>query len=194
MSAKPVVNASATTSLYSLAQQIQQQPGEMLSFDLTLPIMARAEAELWVVFFMQLRGQKGTFLFGDPACVIPQGSMGVTPGTPVFNGAHTQRGTTVSLKGLPHSITGYGKAGDYLQFGSASTARLHKILIDINSDSSGNAANIDIFPQLRANYSDGDTITVTSCQGNFRLIDNNLSYDVDEAVTYQKSFSIRESL
>ena len=190
----PAIPVARTQSEFTGAQQIQQHPGEWWEAELTLPIMTLAQAELWNVFFLKLRGGLGTFLIGDPARAVAQGSASVTPGTPLLNGAHAARVNIINLKGCPINVTGYLKAGDYIQLGTGATARLHKVLMDVNTNGSGVASNIDIFPFLRTSYSDGAAVVVSSAKGNFRLANNNVAWDIDEATLYQKSFNIVEAL
>ena len=71
-------------------QQVVAHAGQRWECDVTLPAMARADAEQWVAFLVSLRGQFGTFTLGDPVGASPRGSAG---GTPLVNGASQTGGT-----------------------------------------------------------------------------------------------------
>jgi hypothetical protein len=71
------------------------------------------------------------------------------------------------------------KAGDYLQLGSGSSARLHMVQTDVASDPWGCAA-IYIVPGLYAAPADAAAITVSNPKGRFRLADNDPAWAVDE--------------
>ena len=154
--------------------------------------MQRADAEQWAAFLLRLRGAYGTFLLGDPNGSTPRGSASATPGTPLVNGA-SQTGDELDIDGLPVSATGYLKAGDYIQLGSGSTATLHKVLEDVNSDGSGEAT-LNLWPKVRTAPSDDATVTVSNAKGNFRLASNETTWDIDQASIYGITFGAVEAL
>ena len=67
-----------STSPFTYKQQVYQFSGQRWEADVTLPAMAREDAEQWVSFLMKLYGQKGTFLLGDPLAGTPRGSARYT--------------------------------------------------------------------------------------------------------------------
>ena len=188
--ARNVVGVS--TSPFSFKQQVYQFQGQRWEADITLPPMKREDAEQWVSFLMKLYGQKGTFLLGDPLGGTARGSASTSAGTPVVNGA-SQTGGTLAIDGLPASATGYLKAGDYIQLGSAATAQLYKVLNDANSNSSGEAT-LDIWPNLRASPSDGATVVVSNAKGVFRLASNETIWNINKLALYGIVFGAIESL
>jgi hypothetical protein len=176
-------------SAYSLVEQVNSWPGEIIRADMTLPVMQRAAAEQWIAFFMMLRGRKGTFLLGDPDATT---MFGTPTGTPVLDGAHTARDEVIAIKGMtPSSSLNFG-VGDYIQFGTGLTTRMHKILEQVDADGSGEASGITIFPALRADYADGTAITYSSPVGLFRLATNSFPWSADELSLYQVSLSAEE--
>jgi len=189
-------------SPFTKQQQTYEWPAEYWHLDIALPPMSRTLAEAWVTFLVSLRGYVGTFHAGDGAVKAPQG---VATGTPVVNGAQSAAGVTLNTKGWTHSVTGILKAGDYIQLGTGTQQRVYKVLTDANSDSSGNAT-LDIFPRLREGVSDGQPITLTNCQGTFRLAfetpgsgsasgaGNARTWSVDEAMVYGITFQAQEAL
>lgn len=190
MTAKSVVGVAA--SPFTFSQQVFRHPGERFEADIVLPAMNRAEAEEFNAFRLRLRGQFGTFLFGDPAAATPRGSAASTPGTPVVNGAD-QTGDSLAIDGLPTSATGYLKAGDYIQLGTGASSQLYKVLEDADTNASGEAT-LNIFPALRSSPGDGATVTVSNAKGVFRLASNEMAWDVNEALIYGITLGAVEAL
>lgn len=183
---------AVSQSPFSLSQQVYKHQGMRWEADITLPPMKRADAESWASFLLRLRGQYGTFLLGDPAAATPRGSASTTPGTPLVNGA-SQTGENLNIDGCPTSVTGYLKAGDYIQLGSSATAQLYKVLEDVDTNASGEAT-LNIFPNLRSSPSDDASVTVSNAKGLFRLATNDVSWDVNEASIYGITFGAIEAL
>lgn len=175
-------------SPFTGVQQVYAYTGQFWELDISLRPMDREEAEQWITFFMKLRGAYGTFLMGDPNGATPRG---VATGTPLVNGG-SQTGDELITDGWTAGVTGILKAGDYIQLGSAGSARLYKVLDDVNSDGSGNAT-LNIWPNLRSSPSNNATITVTNCKSNFRLSTPN-TWDIREAQIYGINFGAREAL
>lgn len=174
-------------SPFDLSEQVQRHAGERWRLSVNLPAMKRPQAEEWIGFLVSLNGMEGTFLQGDPAGATPRG---IASGTPLVDGA-AQTGPVLDTKGWTASQTGILKRGDWLQLGSASSARLHKVLADADSDGAGLAA-LDIWPRLRASPADSDPIAVTGTVGVFRLAGNRQDWDVDEALFFGIGFAADE--
>lgn len=183
---------TTSRSRFTGKQQVIAHSGQWWEADITLPPMERDVAETWVSFLLSLKGARGTFTFGDPAGATAQGSASSTPGTPVVKGAG-QTGETLLIDGCPSGVTDYLKAGDYIQLGSASTATLHKVMQDVNTDGSGNA-NIDIWPDIRNAPSDNATVVVATPVGLWRRASNTQAWNINQAVHYGLSFSIVEAV
>ena len=181
-----------STSPFTYSQQVHKWTGQRWEADITLPPMLRANAEEWISFLVSLKGSYGTFLLGDPSAVTPRGTASVSAGTPVINGA-SQTGDQLIIDGATTSQTGYLKAGDYIQLSSGATSRLHKVLQDANSDGSGNVT-LTIFPDIRTSPSDNSTVVVTGARGVFRLNENVVNWNVNEASIYGITFGAIESL
>lgn len=175
-------------SPFSLSQQVYEHQGELWASDVALPPMVRADAEAWIAFLLSLRGVYGTFFMGDPAGTSPRGTWA---GSPAVNGAHAARVRTVAVDGF--SVGATGKAGDWMQFGTGSSSRLHKVLQDFTANGSGQA-NIEIWPGLRDALLDNATFVTTSAKGLFRLASNERSWEVGRALTYGVQFSCVEAL
>jgi hypothetical protein len=186
-SAQSVV--AATISPFTFDQQLQKHPGQRWGIQASLPPMQRADAENWISFLLKLNGIEGTFLIGDPGGRIPRG---IATGTPLVNGA-SQTGNSINTDGWTASQTGILKAGDYVQFGTGDTARLHKVLNDADSDVAGNAT-FDIWPSLRESPVDNSSIIIQNTVGMFRMSSNNMSWSIDTALIYGLSFEAVEVL
>jgi hypothetical protein len=179
-------------SPFTLKQQVIAHSGQQWEADISLPPMTRDEGEDWVSFLVKLKGQQGTFLLGDPSGATPRGSAATTAGTPVVNGAG-QTGSSLTIDGLPVSVSGYLKAGDYIQLGTASSSTLHKVLNDVTTSASGEAS-FDIYPSIRTAPADGSSVTVSNAKGVFRLSSNETSWSISEVELFGISFSAVEAI
>jgi hypothetical protein len=176
-------------SPFTFAQQVFEHQGQRWSADITLPPMKRADAQKWSAWFGLLRGRSKTFLMGDPLGQTPQGSAG---GTPVVNGID-QTGSFLVIDGAATSQTGWLLAGDYIQLGTGATTRLHMITEDVDTDGSGNAT-LPIWPDIRTSPADGATVTVSGCEGIWRINSNIARWDINEASAYGFSFTAVEAV
>lgn len=176
-------------SPFTYAGQAQASAGQMWLADVTLPPMKRSDAEQWIAWLVSLRGRFGTFTMGDLLGCTPRGSGG---GTPVVNGS-SQTGEDLNIDGCTPDITGWLKAGDYVQLGAAGSATLHKVLADVNTNSSGQAT-LTLWPHIRTAPSDGATVTISNTVGRWRLASNESSWSVNEAAIYGISFSCMEAI
>ena len=183
---------AVSQSPFTYSQQVHKWTGQRWEADITLPPMKRADAEEWISFLVSLKGSYGTFLLGDPSAVTPRGTASSSPGTPIVKAA-SQTGDQLLIDGATASQTGYLKAGDYIQLSSGVTAKFHKVLQDANSDGSGNVT-LTIFPDLRISPTDNSTVVVTNAKGVFRLNDNVVNWNVNEASIYGITFGAVESL
>lgn len=187
ISANNVVGVSQ--SPFTAKQQVYKYTGQFWEAEISLPPMKRSDAEYWISFLLKLNGSYGTFLLGDPNGAT---ARGVATGTPLVNGA-SQTGSELITDGWTPDTTGILKAGDYIQLGSGSSAKLHKVLDDVNSDSSGNAT-LTLWPDLRSAPADNAAIVVSGAKGLFRLSTNQQDWDVNEASIYGMTFPAREAL
>lgn len=176
-------------SPFTFAGQAQASSGQMWQADVTLPPMKREDAEKWIAWLVSLRGQFGTFNMGDPSAATPRG---VATGTPLVNGA-SQTGENLNIDGCTPDITGWLKAGDYIQIGSGATATLHKVLSDVDTNASGEAT-MSLWPHIRSAPADNATVVVSDTVGRWRLASNESSWSVNEASIYGITFSAREAI
>lgn len=172
------VNAVAVSqSPFTYKQQVISHGGQKWEASVTIPSVHRDKAAEWKAMLVALKGQTGTFLLGDPDYATPQGTVSSC----TLTGSVGDETVTVSM-------TGSLKAGDYIQLGSSSTAKLHQIL----EDQSG-SGSLEIWPALRDDYTSA-TVTFNSPKGVFRLSDNVTSWSINNASTYGISFEAVEAL
>ena len=170
------MNAVATSqSPFTYKQQIVAHQGQMWSATVNLPSGRRDLLAPWKAFLVALKGPVGTFLLGDPDYATPQG----TATTCSVTGTAGEETITVSMSG---SL----KAGDYIQLGAGSTARLHQVL----ADKTGNG-ELEIWPALRVNYLASPAV-LTNPKGVFRLKENVSSWSIDNTSNYGISFEAVE--
>lgn len=176
-----------TESPFTYSQQVAEYQGSVWTVVATLPPMKREDAGAWQSFFMQLHGRRGTFLMGDPDAKTIQGSL-----TNVIsvNGDHSVGAYSVIIDGANASSTIFNK-GDFVQFGSGSTCRLHMIVEDITSDSSGNAT-LQIEPPLKSALSDDSVVTYSNTTAVMRMDNNELNWSANHINIYGITFSATE--
>ena len=173
------VNAVAVSqSPFTYKQQVISHQGQVWSASVSIPSVRRDLAADWKAMLVALKGSVGTFLLGDPDYVTPRGTVS---GTPTLSG--TAGDSTVSV-----TMTGTLLAGDYIQLGTGSAARLHQVLVDQSG-----SGNLEIWPDLRSTYS-GETVIYSSPKGVFRLGNSSTSWSIDNASFYGISFEAIEAL
>ena len=172
------VNAVATSqSPFTYKQQIISHGGQKWEASVTIPSVHRDKAAQWKAMLVGLKGQTGTFLLGDPDYVTPQGTVSSC----VLTGSAGDDSANVVM-------TGTLKAGDYIQLGSGSSAKLHQVLLDQDGD-----GTLEIWPSLRSDYT-SSTVTFNSPKGVFRLSTNVTSWSINNASTYGISFEAVEAV
>jgi len=173
------VNAVAVSqSPFTYKQQVISHQGQIWSASVSIPSVRRDLAADWKAMLVALKGPVGTFLLGDPDYATPRGTVS---GTPTLSG--TAGDSTVSV-----TMTGTLLAGDYIQLGTGSAARLHQVLVDQSG-----SGNLEIWPDLRGTYS-GETVIYSSPKGVFRLGNSTTSWSIDNASFYGISFEAIEAL
>ncbi len=181
---------AVSESPFTLQQQTQEFAGQRWELDLAFPPMERGPAEAWIAFQLLLRGRRGTFLYPPPGGKSPRG---IATGTPLVNGGG-QTGDQLVTDGWTPSQTGILLAGDFLQLGSGSTARLYKVIEDASSDGGGNAT-LRLWPDLRSPAVANDSpIVVQTPKGLWRLASNEAPWDLSVAMHYGIAFGAQEAL
>jgi hypothetical protein len=172
------VNATITSqSPFSYKQQVISHTGQRWEASISIPSVLRDLAEPWVAFLTALKGQTGTFLLGDPLGATPRGTVS----------SCTLTGTAGD-ESVAVTMTGSLLAGDYIQLGSGTTARLHKVLVDQTG-----SGTLEIWPALRSTYTSA-TVTTTNTKGVFRLNQNMSSWQISNANSYGIAFEAVEAI
>ena len=172
------VNAVAVSqSPFTYKQQVISHGGQKWEASVTIPSVHRDKAAEWKALLVGLKGQVGTFLLGDPDYATPRGDVSSC----TLSGSAGDETVTVVM-------TGTLKAGDYIQLGSGSNAKLHQVLIDQTGD-----GDIEIWPKLRSDYTD-ETVVYNNPKGVFRLATNVSSWSINNASAYGISFEAVEDL
>ncbi len=178
------VNTNAVSqSRYSGQQQIFDWASTYWKLEVTIDPVYRDEAAEWISFLSALRGQAGTFMFGDVVAAAPRGSAG---GSPKVNGAG-QYGFELASDGWS-GANPILKKGDFFQINN----NLYRCLADVSH--SGGAATIDCWPRLKQ-HADNTDIIVSSPKGIFRLEESeNATHFTDRNQLIPINFSAVEAL
>lgn len=150
-------------SRYTGQAQIQDWSSAYWGIEVTIDELYRSEAQPWMAFLSALRGERGTFYFGDELFSDPLGAAG---GSPKVNGG-SQTGFTLITDGWASGQLVL-KAGDFFQIGTS----LYRTLLDVTADGSGNAT-IDIFPNARG-HADNSSLITANPVGVFRLTESDV--------------------
>lgn len=179
---------SVSRSPFTFATQVHSYSGQMWEANVSIPAVRRDLAAPWKAFLTALKGPTGSFLLGDPDYARPQGLAATFPGNPVVT---EQIGQSITVTGASPNKSGWLLAGDYIQIGATSTATLHQVLQDVNTDGSG-IAELDVWPGLR--YSRTASITLNNPQGVFKLADNTATWSINNESAYGISFTAFEDI
>lgn len=169
-------------SPFTMAGQSFEWPGQMWQASISLPAMTRPKADEWNAFLISLRGRVGSFLLGDPLATSLRG----TASSCLITG--TAGASTVSAN-VPLGETLL--RGDYIQIGSAGSARLHKVMVDFTG--TGANADLEIFPSIRTTVSSVAAV-LSNTKGLFRLTDNTHSWNESRDNLFTMSFDAMEFL
>lgn len=180
---------AVTESEFTFEAQTQEHQGVAWEVSGSLELLNRDQAEEYNAFIAALKGRRGTFTLTPAGSGVPRG---VATGTPLVNGG-SQTGDELVTDGWTPSTTGILKAGDFIQLGSGSSATLHRVLADVDSDISGNAT-LDLAPKVVTAPNDNDPIVVTNPVGVFRMTNNLLPVEIRPPNTHTLRFSARSAL
>ena len=181
---------AVSESPFTGQQQVYDYGYALWTVTLTLPPMLRPDAANWEAFMMKLHGRVGTFLLYDPDAKTPQGGVNTSA---TLNGAVSVGDYTISIDTNNANMTNVFKAGDYIQIGTAASAKLYMIVDNANSNGAGEAT-VNIEPPIKVAASDGAAVNYTSAVGVFRMDSPDLGWDTNEVSRYGITFSCTEAL
>ena len=172
------LNAVVTSqSPFTYKQQVIAHGGQRWEATVNIAPLNKASAAAWKAALISLKGSSGTMLLGNPVYDVPQGTVS----------ACTLSGDA-GVETASVTMTGSLKAGDYIQLGAGSSAKLHQVLVD----RSGNGS-LEIWPALRTTYTN-QSVIFNAPKGLFRLSQNMTSWSIDNASIYGISFDAVEAL
>jgi len=178
---RAVNSVAISQSPYSYKQQVVSHGGHKWEASVSIPSVLRDKAAQWKAMLVGLKGPTGTFLLGDPDYATPQGTVS----------SCTLTGTAGD-ESVVVVMTGSLLAGDYIQLGDGSSAKLHQVLKDLTGNGGvGADTTLEIWPPLRSTYS-AKTVIFNSPKGLFRLANNVTSWSINNASAYGISFEATE--
>ena len=180
-----------TESPFTGAQQVQLRDYALWEATLTLPRMNARQVGVWQAFMMRCHGRRGTFYLADPDRRAPLGAINAdgTIATAVSAGTYD---IIVAFTGTP---TGGVVAGDYIQIGSGSSAKLHMITSDVALHPlNPRRLALTVEPALKVAVGVGTTVILRSPRGIFRMTTNALGWDADNLSRYGVTIACREAL
>lgn len=177
-----------SVSPFTKEQQIYAHPGDVMSAEIGLAPMRRADAETWIGFLLALNGPEGTFLMGESLNTSPRGTWA---GSPKVVGPLAAGVRSVPMDGF--SVGATVKAGDWFQTGTGASTHLHKVVQDATADGSG-LLTLEIRPPLRAALADNATFVTASPKGLWRLASPQTQWSIGLAQIYGIQFTCMEAL
>lgn len=170
---KTVVGFNA--SKFTGQQQTYVWPGQWWEFQCRLPALhTDALADEWIAFLLSLNGREGTFNMGPSTRKTPSVSAALAV---VGSGGGTANSSTlpITLTNASYGLT----VGDWLQYGTGSSAKLHRI-VKVNAFV-GTAGSVEIFPRARSAYTAAAALNLTNPVGLFRLSDGKMDWTINTA-------------
>ncbi|PKR57507.1 hypothetical protein [Thalassospira lohafexi] len=187
---REMTKVGVSVSPFTFQRQVQRGQGQAWAADITLPtIRDRAVVGEWQAFLLAMNGSQGFFAMGDPDNFGP---LGVATGSPVIDGAG-QTGPDIATTGWTVSTTGILKKGDRIGLGSGATARMHKVLEDVDSDSNGDAT-LSLWPRVVIAPSNGAPIELDNPQSMFWFPDGIPERDIDRLGDMTLTLRVMEHL
>lgn len=168
-----LVRAVATVeSPFTFSKQVYQHQGTRWEAEITLPPLSDQESRAVQAFLTGLKGQVGTFLFGNPLHTAPYGTA-----TSVTLSANADAGDDeIECNG-----NGTLLAGDYFQLGTGLDARIHQVVEDVTV---GSSTTVKIEPPVRVASSSGSSLDLTNPKGAWRLSSSDVEWAINNASVY----------
>lgn len=178
-----LIRVNATTqSVFTLKPQIFEHQGTRWESEITLPPLSDQESRAVQAFLTGLKGQVGTFLFGNPLHTTPYGTA-----TSVTLSANA------SINDDELSCDGNGTllAGDYFQLGTGDDSRIHQVVEDVTV---GTGSTVKIEPPVRVAATSGDSLALNNPKGAWRLTSPDVEWAINNASIYGFTIPCVEAL
>lgn len=143
-------------------------------------------------FVMALRKSVGTFVVSFPGYSQPRGNARNEPVTPLVDGNDQAGNRTLQVKNTTPSVSDWLLSGDIIQVGPDTRPRWHMVLADVDTAADG-TASIDVWPSLRRETTNDDTIVLDNPKGICRLT-GNVAMPIRPPVLVDLSLECREAI
>lgn len=170
MTMRLVRAVSEVESPFTFNKQIFQHQGTKWEAEITLPPLTDQESRAVQAFLTGLKGQTGTFLFGNPLHATQYGtatSVALSANAAIGDDQLTCIGNGTLL------------AGDFFQLGTGLDARIHQVVEDVIFGFT--AETVKIEPPVRASANSGDSLVLSNPKGAWRLSNSDVEWAINNA-------------
>ena len=165
---------SVTESPFTLDTQVAVHQGARWEAEVSLPLRNHAEARSIEAFIVGLKGQSGTFTFGNP--------LHTSTATATLASAAPIRAETLSITNAGSAVS----AGTYFQLGN--------YLYIVTADKATGAGNLNFQPPLREAIAISQACIFTLPKSTWRMASNDVGWSINEASVYGFTFACVEAL
>lgn len=159
-------------SPFTFNKQIYQHPGTRWEAEITLPPLKDQESRTVQAFLAGLKGQVGTFLFGNPLHTTPYGTATAV----TLSAAASVGDDEITCNG-----NGTLLAGDYFQLGTGEDSRIHQVVENVTV---GTDSTVKIEPPVRKSANSGASLVLTNPKGAWRLSSSDVEWAINNASIY----------
>lgn len=156
-------------SPFTFNKQIYQHQGTKWEAEITLPPLTDQESRAVQAFLTGLKGQAGTFLFGNPL----HASIYGTATSVTLSAAAAIGDDEIECNG-----NGTLLAGDFFQLGSGADSRLHQVVETVTV---GTGSTVKIEPPVKVAGTSGDSLTLSNPKGAWRLTSSDVEWAINNA-------------
>ena len=166
---------SVSESPFTLDTQTHVHQGAKWEAEVSLPPLSHAEARSVEAFIIALKGQSGTFYFGNPLHT-----------STISNGAVSSAAIRAETFELSSGASVALPAGTYFE--------LNNYLYIVTEDKAANEATLNFQPPLRIAVSSAQAIKYNLPKSTWRMTSNEIGWSINEASMYGFTFACCEAL
>ncbi len=186
-------NASTfITSPFTGRGVTQTFEGEYWNCTLRYRNLGREDGQALSAFRSALRGSTGSFVVPFPGIDNALGLARLMPSSPSVDDGFIEGSSLLPIADAVAGIAGYFLAGDILQVGPNSRPHWHRILEDVDIDSTGRAL-IEVWPVIREGTQAGDQVSYARPLCLFKMI-GEIDTSIRTPVIYNLDIIARELL